>query len=85
MANVGSIERLQNALITWSKGRSVKGIRRPKTMTQFLDLEWAYHTLLHYGEARTVCADLVPYYEFFGFSVKTEGIGWRILSYTEEV
>lgn len=83
MMDMSCTQKLFEAIMSWADGKEVEGIKKPKTLHTICSLEWAYQSLVRFCEYRTVCSEEIPYFKFFGFNVKEEGVGWVITQIKE--
>ena len=65
-------------LTMWFDGKTTREIKRPTPTYILRNLEYGIHTLYRYKEYTTICKEEVQYWEYFGFKVIPDGVGWKV-------
>lgn len=73
-----NIEAVIEVIHKWTNGEEVAGIKKPKTLYLINNIIYGTETLILHSEYRTINEEEIKYWEYFGFNIRPEGIGWVV-------
>ena len=73
-----TLTKARKTVSKWFDGRTTREVQRPIPTLVLRNIEYGIHTLYIHKEYRTICEAELPYWEYFGFKVEKDEIGWKI-------
>jgi len=73
-----ALTKARKTVMAWFDGKKVREVQRPVPTYILRNLEYGIHTLYNHKEYTTICEAELPYWEYFGFKIEKNGIGWKI-------